>query len=400
MPMTAYSKTYEKELDTNQLIALFKNETLAASVETLKNIPDDVRSFVHRDAVCPSCGVEGAILVSGASSKEDKTPLRQAHFRFVRENNGDAHREFCEFANSSDDTPRLGGDTKFDKPRTNEQKLIRILVCKAIESGIFNQSDMRSMRQWYFDTKTSGSYLLTISDKPFIYLNRLVRTVNFDTFVHHPSHAELPGFDWKHATIARFSQDNFKILEALRSKRVTFAIPEAAKLVEKFQGKNVFDVTALEPYYQKTIELCTFTTRHVIPQSKTKKYAPASTELLAFCSLLLSISDWSINSAIDKLVKITKAPAPNDLLLGNMIGLNPFHDYSAWRLIKLVKELEKDFDFEKSVEEKISETEALLKAEHLEWRRLNNLPELEVKLTPKSLPNIVTPWPDDADIPF
>jgi hypothetical protein len=52
--------------------------------------------------------------------------------------------------------------------------------------------------------------------------------------------------------------------------------------------------------------------------------------LLAFSALLLFSVKWDMGIAIDAFVRIqTAEPAP-DNLAGNLIGLNPFHDYANW----------------------------------------------------------------------
>jgi len=63
--------------------------------------------------------------------------------------------------------------------------------------------------------------------------------------------------------------------------------------------------------------------------------------LLALCALVLFISNWDMNAAIAALSRLLLAPVPSDLTLGNVIGLNPFHEYAAWRILFLRKWLPK-----------------------------------------------------------
>ncbi|KAE9650742.1 hypothetical protein EJD88_21640 [Pseudomonas sp. PB105] len=403
MPKTAYSIRYGMELDANQLVSLYTGQSIEASDEILKDIPPSIRTLVGVDVLCSSCGVSGAIIVSGAHSKSSKAQIRLAHFRFKGDDEEDTHREFCEFSNTDDDTPKLGGDVKFEKPRTNEQRAIRSLVCKAIELKVFSQADMRSMRQWYFDTKTADCYQMEITEKPFIYLNQLFRTVGWgagEEYRHHPSYGEIPGYDWNYAAFARLTQKNKVVRDALRGMGGTGSISEALRLVSKFQGRKIFNVTALEPYYKKTIELCAFASRHVIKKSKIQRYASASNELLAFCSLLLSTSSWSVESAIDSLVKIARAPEPTDLLLGNIIGLNPFHEYDAWRLIKVVSEIQGDFDFSETVLQQVANIKSSMKAEYIEWRKNEGLPDIAALPRLGRVPLPSPPWGNEDDLPF
>ncbi len=46
-----------------------------------------------------------------------------------------------------------------------------------------------------------------------------------------------------------------------------------------------------------------------------------------------------MNVAITKFAKLLSVPAPTDHTLGNVIGLNPFHEYAAWHLVVIAAEL-------------------------------------------------------------
>ena len=61
--------------------------------------------------------------------------------------------------------------------------------------------------------------------------------------------------------------------------------------------------------------------------------------LLAFAALLLFISEWELNTAVGKLARIVSASVPLDETLGNVMGLNPFHDFEAWAMLKILREL-------------------------------------------------------------
>lgn len=403
MPKTAYSIHYERELDAYQLVSLYSNKSIKEAEELLKDIPANIRTLVGVDIVCSSCGASGAIIVSGAHSKASKEEIRKAHFRFKGENGEDTHREFCEFAIIDDDIPKLGGEITLDKARNNEQKAIRELVCKAIELKLINQSDIRSMRQWYFDTKTAGSYQLELSNEPFKYLSQLMRTVGVGGshhLPHHPSYGQLPSYDWDQAAVSQLSHLTDGLRRSLQGIATPNSISEATKLIEKYKGKKVFDVTALEPYYKKTLQLCAFSSRNVIKKPKTQRYIETSNELLAFCSLILSISDWNFNAAVDKLVKIASAPSPRDLLLGNIIGLNPFHDYNAWRLIKLIAESHDKFDFASTPTQQLAKIKSSLIAEYFEWRTNEGLPEIVTPTPIIKAPIPSSPWQNNDDVPF
>lgn len=96
MPATAFSVRFERELDVDQLAILMtgtKPTQDRDGAELLSVYGDAIRA----DVQCSSCGKFGAHIVRPAKSRASKAVLRQAHFRFVDPNGGDAHHPFCEF---------------------------------------------------------------------------------------------------------------------------------------------------------------------------------------------------------------------------------------------------------------------------------------------------------------
>ncbi|MEQ8753778.1 MAG: hypothetical protein RID09_09695 [Coleofasciculus sp. G1-WW12-02] len=72
-----------------------------------------------------------------------------------------------------------------------------------------------------------------------------------------PIHAELPNFDWRHAAILQFVEENRHLINIVRDRWWGYdkkIEKRALKFVEQTQGKTVFDVTKLEKQYKKTIE--------------------------------------------------------------------------------------------------------------------------------------------------
>ncbi|WP_339495682.1 hypothetical protein [Pseudomonas sp. RA_105y_Pfl2_P56] len=399
MSKTAYSLLNSKELDVEQLLALYGNHTVEESIQVLSNIPDHIRTLVGLDVLCPSCGVDGAILVSGAKSKATAKSLRQAHFRFVGAKNEDAHLPFCDFSPVNTDEPKQSELVDLQSDRSQETRFVRQLVCKGIESKVFDQSDIRSMRQWYFDLKAAARFRVTTSIETLTYLYKLIATDPHNSLAHHPAHAEIPGFDWRYAARSKLSQDNADLILAARGIGFGDVKKDAARLIVRYKDREVFDVEVLEPHYEKTIQLCMFAGRSFGYSDRkwmNYRWGQIPSSLLALCSLLLSVSDWDIDRAIDKLAVILNAPPPNSLLHGNIMGLNPFLEYGAWRLIKRVSVIEKNFAIPHDFDAQISNMEATLRAEHLQWRRTNGLPDRP----PKEIP-IKTVIPlNEMDSPF
>ena len=114
----------------------------------------------------------------------------------------------------------------------------------------------------------------------------------------------------------------------------------AQELATKHKDQEVFDVSALRPHYDAALTLCGFVAKNagikfspINPDSYRWKGPPIP--LLALCALSLFVCRWDMNAAIATFAKLLTAPAPADLSLGNVIGLNPFHEYTPWRLVQL-----------------------------------------------------------------
>jgi hypothetical protein len=96
MPATAFSVSFARELDVDQLATLMTGAQPTQDrdgAELLGAFGDAIRANIQ----CSSCGKFGAHIVRSARSRASKAVLRQAHFRFVDPNGGDAHHPFCEF---------------------------------------------------------------------------------------------------------------------------------------------------------------------------------------------------------------------------------------------------------------------------------------------------------------
>lgn len=346
MPITAYSQHFEKELDVEQLLALMNARSTPPTAYSLEQLPDQWREWIRQDVQCPSCGAPGAQIVSGATAKTTGITLRQPHFRFIAVDGGDAHHRFCEFHHGDEHAPRSDNLLNFGSARSRETRLVRALVCKAIECRLLSQADIRAMRQWFFDTKSQNRYVVAATKEALEYRWRLRCHAHNVGLEFHPSHAAMPGFDWDDAVLIEFSRAYQPLLDRFKLVRPPAAAhTRALALAERHFGEEVFDTSALEPFYKQTLDLCTFFAMYT-PELGYSRHAAAmfrwegaSTVLLAFCALLLHVSAWDIHAAIAKLGRLLAAPPPADETLGNVIGLNPFHDYLAWQLVKEASQL-------------------------------------------------------------
>ncbi|WP_261331541.1 hypothetical protein [Rhizobium leguminosarum] len=281
-----------------------------------------------------------------AKARGAQALVRQAHFRFVDQQGGDAHHPFCEF--SGDDNAGVWQPDSllnFGSEKSQETRNVRVLVCKGIELGLFNQGTVRTMRQWFFDIKAASRFQVSATPASISWARTLQRHPHHHRWQFHPAQADLPAFDWAAAAKHQFTQENLPLFDFLKgAPREDAEWKRANAPAEKNLGHEVFNVTTLKPYYEASLTLCTFVARNggisfgkVLPEYYRFKGAPLP--LLALCALVLFTSAWDMNVAIAKFAKLLSAPTPTDYTLGNVIGLNPFHEYAAWNLVVIAAEL-------------------------------------------------------------
>lgn len=372
MTTTAYSNKHQKELDVAQLLVL---EGAAGKLISpiSEEVSDEVRQFVLADIECPCCGAMGARVVSAAIGKRGQK-LRQAHFRFVTSDGSDAHRPLCDFADEGTaKKPRLGcGDAiDFEKERADETAQIRELVCKGIGNHLFDQSNIRSMRQWFLELKEQSEFTVTadteaISLISFAAMNQW--TIDQPAFT--PECGNLPNYNWRAAARQRFFAENETFFAEVRLIYPN-ALAKARTIAKQVYGLKVFNPCVLEEYCQKALRLATFIGVNGIAKSKVAptafRYKGAPSAFLAFAALLLSIENWDLARATSVLIQTANSPRPTDLTLGNVIGLNPFHDYSAWRMVELASRVPRHLQGKTTIAI-LGEVEARLREEYAAWR--------------------------------
>jgi hypothetical protein len=371
MPTTGYSQHYRRELDVEQLLGLI------AGQETAKEqIDAALREWIRSDIQCPSCGSVGAQVVRVGHSPDSGRATRQAHFRFVRQDGTDAHRRYCEFHGSDDGrVVQVEGLINFAMARTLETRHVRELVCKAIERQIFGQPQIRAMRQWFYDLREGARFRVSTTSEMIDWLAALQKHQTYRRWVFHPVQAELPDFNWQTAAKSQFTEENLPLFDLARS--VPFMSDHdkrrACALVIKDRGQDVWDVRVLQPYYDAAIELATFIASNVslefgkVPAANFR-FRGAPAPLLALCALMLSISNWDMNAAIGRFGHLIAPPAPADLSLGNVIGLNPFHDYTGWRIVILAADIAGQSPKGIDYATQLRDIESRMREQHRLWR--------------------------------
>ncbi|WP_235884859.1 hypothetical protein [Bradyrhizobium frederickii] len=149
---------------------------------------------------------------------------------------------------------------------------------------------------------------------------------------------------------------------------------QAGGLLRKHYQREVFDPTVLQRYYDAAVSLAAFVAVNggidigrVRPESFRLKGAPVA--LLALCALVLFVSNWDMNAAIAAFARLLLAPVPSDLTLGNVIGLNPFHEYAAWRVLILSAQVAAKSPGELDYDRQLAATEAALREQHRQWKK-------------------------------
>lgn len=375
MPATAFSVRFARELDVDQLAILMTGQQPTSArdgAELLSASGDAIRS----DIQCSSCGKFGAHIVRSARSRASRAILRQAHFRFVDPNGGDAHHPFCEFHGNDETRSTQDSLLDFGSEKSAETRAIRLLVCKGIEQDIFDQRRIRDMRQWFFDLKSATRFTVSMPLEAISWAHALQRHPHYQRWPFHPSQAEMPAFDWKAAAKKQFTEEHLHLFELVKGGLLPFEDAtwrQASELAQKNHGREVFDVTKLQPYYEAAISLCTFVAANGgidfgKRQPQIYRWKGAPTALLALCALVLFVSDWDMNAAIAAFAKLLRAPEPSDVALGNVIGLNPFHEYGAWRLVIASGEVAAKSPNGLDYNARLAAIEAALREQHRQWK--------------------------------
>jgi hypothetical protein len=374
MPTTAFSAHFSRELDVEQLGWLLTAGVPDGGQQTIHDFAP-YADWIRTDIRCSSCGKSGAQIVRSAKSRGTQILVRQAHFRFVNPQGGDAHHPFCEFfEDENGDVRQPDSLLDFGSEKSQETRNVRALVCKGIELGLFDQAAVRTMRQWFFDLKAASRFKVSTTPAAMIWARTLQRHPHHHRWQFHPAQADMPAFDWTIAAKHQFTQENLPLFDLLKG------VPHdenewkrASALAGKYLGHEVFNVTTLQPYYEASLTLCAFVARNggisfgkIRPDYYRFKGAPPP--LLALCALVLFTSNWDMNIAIAKFAKLLAASSATDHSLGNVIGLNPFHEYAAWRLVVATAELAANSGNGLDYSAQLTARETRLREQHRIWK--------------------------------
>ncbi|AJZ61029.1 hypothetical protein OI25_3833 [Paraburkholderia fungorum] len=343
MPLTAHSTSQRAELDVEQTLKRLAAE-FGQPYTSVDAIPEAWRAYLRTDLQCPSCFVNGAEIVRSAT-KTGKAS-RQSFFRFTTP----GHRPHCDFGSPETANTVPENLVLLTESKSNLTRAVRELVCTGIEQGVFSQVSIRDMREWFFNKKVASLFAVTLDSRLFAWISALQENMFRSSGALPggveltPEIAALPQFDWRaeaaRRVMERYPQHEAN-MQAIMDRRIAMfgdSGKRAQSLSQRFNGRSVFDPAVLVNEYGKTRSLAEFIGHNYAPL-KAAKGGAGTASVLALSALLLFVRGWDVSLAISDFVKIAAAVGGANKNLGNVMGLNPFHDYEAWEILKRMQDL-------------------------------------------------------------
>lgn len=355
MPITAFSASTGHELDVAQMLKRLGMPTELPGGEA-SYIPDVLRTFIREDMECPCCFAIGAEVVREGRSTSGKV-IRQPCFRFPE------HKPHCDYARSDDAKDSSDSLIRFGSDRSELTRIVGGLVCGAIHSEVVSQSSIRDMRKWFFGQKNDNSFVVSV--KPIavrwaIDLDRTMGRSHGENLKISTALGAVPGFDWKNIARLHVIEKYRSISEAVRKMPLHFYGDKIEAMAKQRVGQTLFDPTALRDEYALARELAWFISYNYAPVRERTKFRHDGlvSAILAFAALLLFVSEWHIDDAIERFAVSANAAAVADKNLGNVIGLNPFHEYEVLHALKGLEDLkleEPEMTIQEEIDRKIAE---------------------------------------------
>ncbi len=345
MPLTAYSISAQKEEDVVQVLRRLSLR-FGTYITTVEAVPETWRAFLRQDLECPCCFVTGAELVKEAFSKANKAAVRQAYFRF----SNPKHRDYCDFDSSETAMTVPENLIAFSDSSSPITEAVRVLVGTGIELGIFSQKSIRDMREWFFNKKSQSMFVVTLDPRFPKWMHSLYREKfhqeRLESIERTAEVVADPKFIWRaavaNAQLLRHPEYR-AFSDAFDKKRNPFFLEyyRIGTLARRSQGRPVFDPSSLEEEYRKTCQLAKFiATNHEPLRFSTSNKGITVSSVLALSALLLFVRDWNQDLARADFSKIADTAGSSNQDLGNVMGLNPFHEFRAWQALKAVQEFD------------------------------------------------------------
>lgn len=370
MAETAFSKQFNREVDPEQYIQL-----LPANI--------DIHSVTRMDIICPVCKVGGASYVSGTIGQK----ARKAHFRFTAATGDSAHHPLCDFYDDKLSHEVSDKLIQFSKDRTQLSAVVRHRVCAGIQEGMFSQRDIWDMRAWFFEMRSKFSTQVQLPEQNVKWLHHLWNFWRSNiglagNYSFHPAQANMPGFKWKRAVVTEFFRVNKHIYDQLidlnRRTYIFGPLDEIVQLIDKGQLPNsVVDPEAMRLAQNATAQLTSFITQNDPELKSIDKAAPNSSvksKFSAFAALLLFTSDWNFNVAVEKYARLLRIQQVDDMLAGNIIGIDIFKDCNRSEALLL---LQKNEVMQiSSIQITVQKVEQEMRNEYLRYSQNHTMPPL------------------------
>lgn len=358
MPITAFSASSGHELDVQQLLTRLGMSDELISGHGVSHIPDVLRTIIREDMECPCCFAVGAEVVREGRSASGKV-IRQPCFRFPE------HKPHCDYARSDDAKDLSDSLIRFGSHKSELTRIVGELVGGAIHSGVVSQSSIRNMRKWFFGQKNDNSFVVSVKPVAVRWAIELSRTIGMSfgkKFKVSPALGAVPGFDWKNAAKLHVIEKYRPIAGAVWPMRLHAYGDRIETIAKQRAGQTLFDPTSLRENYESARELAWFISYNYAPARQRIKFSHDGlvSAMLAFAALLLFVSDWQMDDAIECFALSANAAAVADKNLGNVVGLNPFHEYDVLHALKGLEDLRLD-DPEMTIQEEIERTIVELK---------------------------------------
>lgn len=378
MPITAYSNEASREVDLEQWLAL--NGYSTQDDPLLARMPPELRDKAAVDIECSGCHARGATLVRVARAKGVGRAVSQGHFRFGVAGDANPHDPLCEFYNENSER---GAEylANFGNEKSALTRTVRDLVCRGIRASLFSQSDMRRMRLWFLQERTEHAITLDVTPELIQWCVDMWATGIWspDQMPFRPEHGQLPGFDWESASVREWARRNSHLFKAVE-RRVHFrrdTVKRPLQLIAHHAGMTVLDPIALHDKYAAVVQLAGFAVRYVFRiadvkapnafQGHVADWGPQGHVLLALSALLLFKNDWDVGRASAMFSALTALQPAVEGLEGNIIGLNPFHDYPAWQVINAARQIAALRTHSRPVRDQVASLKAELQASYLDW---------------------------------
>lgn len=362
MAITSFSIKYDRELDATQYLSLLGYD-LDKDPE-LRHVSKEMRDFIHQDLMCPSCGVRGAILVSGSQNKIKSKNTKQPHFRYIDYYNEDTHDELCDFRESKPFKDISVETISFTKSKSENTKLIAEYVSKALHYKLFNRADIANFRVWHLNKKKNNLVKLNIEPTKIPHYVSIFRCKFNEQELFHPALGDITYLDWKFYATERLVRKEKLLLDIVEKHKNHFRnFSEISKYMKN--GDYIFDVRILDEKYILIKKLSRFFTLNFKEIFKSKYEISF---LDAFLGLIGYVNNWDYNMSKIMIAKIASLPNGDYDNTDNIISLNPFKDYEVIKTVLNMNDVSDKLWNEITFNSEVDNEIAKMKNEYKSWK--------------------------------